>query len=218
MQAALHALEFTPDAITNINAVDGRGLTPLHQLIYLSSELLRVHEVLHGSAHTRPIPEAVKTLLQHGANVNARDPEGFTPLHFVFVYRPSPMLGIVTALVDGGADGSAATFPGGYTPLHFACRLTDAATVTAALKAHGTDINRANTDAAGGAPLHFSIHPDISTVLINAGASINTKNVNIDRQASNHFCQILGRVSLVKHLSAVPLRPRVFCRNTEKLR
>ena len=115
-------------------------------------------------------------VIRNGADVNARDPEGFTPLHFTFVYRPTHFFKILQLLLFNGASINAATFVGGYTPLHFACKMEDP-TLVQFLIQKGADVNMANTDLAGSAPLHFSVHPDISAALIDAGACISFKNV-----------------------------------------
>ena len=179
MKAAIHGLGFsaTTEEAGAINAVDGNGFTPLHRVLYLSPLLIAVHEVLFGSSRTKPVPEAVWSLVQWGADVNARDPSGFTPLHFTFVYNPSPFLDVVRLLLSSGADVNATTNLSGYAPLHFACALEDAKLVQMLLRA-GADVNKASTDASGNTPLHFAMHADVSVVLIDMGANLHAKNVS----------------------------------------
>jgi len=82
-----------------INAVAGRGKTPLHQA------------VTSGSERT---DELVALLLERGADPNARDVTGMTPLHVAAWWTTRSRAGI---LVGAGSDVDAQdSF--GNTPLH----------------------------------------------------------------------------------------------------
>ena len=55
-------------------------------------------------------PSVVKTLLDAGADPNARDEDGFTPLHVAAGHSKTPA--VVKILLDAGADPNARTTTG----------------------------------------------------------------------------------------------------------
>jgi ankyrin len=118
----------------NVNAKDSFGMTPLHWAA-MESHL-----------------EVAKTLLAHGADVNARSAggqvssrpsgkatqvetlqlEGATPLHWAGL---EGRLDFVKLLLDSHADANAKDTKG-YTPLHYAA-VKDHADVAGFLRQHG---------------------------------------------------------------------------------
>ena len=91
------------------------------------------------------------TLLASGADVNAAAGDGMTALHLAAEHGHSEVVG---TLLDGGADVSAVTRIGSYTPLHLAGRRGDGAAVEALLRA-GADPN-ALTTSSRATPLHLA--------------------------------------------------------------
>ena len=71
---------------------------------------------LHPAMNHLPDPEVVRLLLAHGANVDAGDGDGNTPLNFA---ARSDNLELARILLDAGADPKSTT-ERGYTPLTFA--------------------------------------------------------------------------------------------------
>jgi uncharacterized protein len=116
------AAEFSPD-----------GFTPLHLAAYFGQE------------------EMAGILLKHGADPNAvsRNAMALRPLHSASVSRA---LGIVTLLLDGGADVSVKQ-QGGWTPLHAAAFNGDLA-MTELLVARGADAVAMSDD--GKSPLDIA--------------------------------------------------------------
>lgn len=86
-------------------------------------------------------------LLQAGADIAARDPNGETPLHLAAGFRNAAA---VAALLEAGADVHATTRRGD-TPLHDAARYGSAEIVNALLEA-GADVHA--TSRGGDTPLH----------------------------------------------------------------
>jgi hypothetical protein len=114
-----------------INAVLGRGVTPLHV------------------AAVQDRDEAAALLLQHGAEVDARTATGFTPLHWA-ASRNSRATAEV--LLRNGADVNARSTTG-ITPLHWAA-MHGAVKVMPLLLEAGADAS-AETDS-GAQPLHWA--------------------------------------------------------------
>ena len=117
----------------------------------------------------------VQDCLGTGADPNARDVFGLTPLHRAAEISKTPET--VTALINAGADLNArAEF--GLTPLHRAAAHSQTPETVTALINAGADPNaRAEF---GLTPLHraaaHSQTPEIVTALINAGADPNARD------------------------------------------
>ena len=96
-------------------------------------------------------PAVVTLLLERGADINARNNNGWTPLHHAVRHNTSAM---VTLLLERGADINARDALG-TTVLHHIARQSDPATVAPAaafLLDAGADINA--QDEQGKTPLH----------------------------------------------------------------
>ena len=120
---------------------------------------------LHRAASGRG-PGIVQLLLDRGAVVEARDGRGWTPL------LAARSLEIFRTLRAAGADVRAQT-DGGYTVLHRAAFVADAATVQALIAA-GLDPN-ARTDT-GWTVLHSAGSPETFKALRAAGADIHARS------------------------------------------
>lgn len=92
-------------------------------------------------------PAAVQTLLEAGADVQARAERGRTPLHFMAGFSETPA--VATALLAAGADIEVRA-EGGRTPLHFAAESTKTPAVVETLLDAGADPTA--EDAAGQTP------------------------------------------------------------------
>lgn len=115
--------------------------------------------------------DRVKYLIEYGVNVNARDDNGYTPLHAAAY---GGYLDVIKYLIEKGADVNADN--NGYTPLHTAAN-TDHLDVVKYLIDRGADVN-AKSDS-GRTPLHnasISLSGgslDIVKYLIEKGANPN---------------------------------------------
>ena len=79
--------------------------------------------------------------LEAGADINARNSGGYTPLHIAARYTKDPTL--IWVLIDAGADVNAKSETGA-TPLHAAILFNCAPDVVAVLIAAGADPNALN--------------------------------------------------------------------------
>jgi len=119
-------------------------------------------------------PQQVENAIRKGADVNARDNRGNTPLMWAAMDNPSTEVTIV--LIKAGADVNA-TDNSGYTPLMGAAGSnTNPEVITVLIKA-GADVNARNS--MGGTPLVSAMmntsRPVVMTTLLEAGADVNVK-------------------------------------------
>ena len=109
--------------------------------------------------------EALAALLEAGADADARDEDGVTPLHLA----ASP--DIVEALLNAGADVDARP-SNGRTPLHYAMLEGNGEVLDALLEA-GANADVRSRD--GLTPLHVTTSSDVVTALLGEGAAVNAR-------------------------------------------
>src|SRR3954454_18347813 len=115
--------------------------------------------------------DAVRALLKQGADVSAAKGDGMTALHFAAERGDAAM---TEMLVYAGANVSAVTRIGQYTPLHLASRAGNAAVVQALLTAGATVA--AKTSTSGVTPLHLAAASGSAAVvalLLDHGADVD---------------------------------------------
>jgi len=113
----------------------------------------------------------VRELLDRGADVNARDEDGVTPLHYAAYYG---FLDAARLLLDRGADVNARDEFGG-TPLHYAAG-SGHVNVVRLLLDRGADVNARDED--GVTPLHYAAYYgflDAARLLLDRGADVNAR-------------------------------------------
>ena len=161
----------------------------------------------------------VETLLQARADVNARQPDGATALHWAahhddtaLASRPlragarpgladdtgaTPLFlacmnrssAMVTLLLDAGADASAALLSG-ETTLMTCSRTGDTAAVRALL-AHGADVNRKEPHHDQTALMWAAAgaHPAVVSALIGAGADVHARSRTFSQTVTSEVTQ-----------------------------
>ena len=188
----------------NVHAEDSQGLTPLHKLFTntdASKDVLGVVQVflergtdvntptkdhitpLHMASYHQHV-ESVRVLLDHGANVNAEDSQGWTALHRVFENpgASKDVLVLVQLLLERGADVNALT-KDHITPLHLASSILHLESVRVLLD-HGANFHA--EDSQGWTALHKVFSNPVASkdvlvlvqLLLVRGADVNTRNKN----------------------------------------
>ncbi|MBX9692812.1 MAG: ankyrin repeat domain-containing protein [Cyanobacteria bacterium] len=114
---------------------------------------------LHAASAAHEVNIA-SDLLQHGANIRAKNRRGAEPLHYAsdagparLDWNPQEQKNMITFLIDSGADPNALN-QDGVSPLHRAVRTRSTAAVSALL-AGGADIRVRNHN--GSTPLHLAV-------------------------------------------------------------
>jgi serine/threonine-protein phosphatase 6 regulatory ankyrin repeat subunit B len=140
------------------------------------------------------IPEVVRELLEHGANVNTADNEGETPLH---IAGWEGHVEVVQELLEHGANVNTADIYG-RTPLHVAVWKGRAEVVRELLE-HGANVNNADKD--GRTPLHMAGRKrrvEVVRELLEHDANVNT--ADIDGRTPLHTAGLYGHVEVVREL------------------
>lgn len=117
-------------------------------------------------------PDRIKLVIDAGANVNARDTGGFSPLDTAARNRAPT---VVALLIDAGADPNSADHDG-FFPLLHAINRNHVPTVEI-LAAKGADLNKRNKQDI--TPLSWAIGDGkffAAKALIDAGADVNAKS------------------------------------------
>ncbi len=141
--------------------------------------------------------EAVRALLEQGADVNAAQGDGMTALHWAAESRNAEMADL---LIAAGANLAAVTRLGDYTALHLAAK-AGSGPVVRALSTAGADIH-AVTSTGGATPLHFAAasgNGEAVTALLDHGADPDVREAAWG-QTPLMFTAATGRVDAIRAL------------------
>ena len=117
--------------------------------------------------------EGVKTLLKQGADIGVAQGDGMTALHWAAERGDTELAQL---LIYAGANVSAVTRIGLYTPLHLAAKSGNAAVAKAIIDA-GADVN-AKANPSGATPMHLAASAGSDAVinlLADAKADVNAR-------------------------------------------
>jgi uncharacterized protein len=134
-----------------------------------------------GAQSTTPLADAamrgditaVKSLIKQGLDVGAAQGDGMTALHWAAERGDAELAEV---LVVAGANVSAVTRIGLYTPLHLAAKAGNPAVVRVLIKG-GADVN-AKSNPSGATPVHLAAlagNPDVINLLADAKADLNAR-------------------------------------------
>ena len=133
------ATEMLLDAGASISEEDNRSQTPLQTT------------AINGGAFG-----VAQRLVDQGADVNAADVFGWTPLHVALLTGDGQVRhDMVRTLLEHGARSDAETLLAGWRPLHIAAR-QESPEIVELLLEHGADIN-ARTRYGARTPLHLAL-------------------------------------------------------------
>ena len=194
----------------NINAQNKEGHTPQHLLLAMGSQVIDTmwfflerdadvdavdnnHSTLLHEASSYGNVKVAQLLLERGANINARNKEGHTPLHRVLVrlgyFGGADCFDIIQLLFEHGADVDALD-DAQSAPLHVASQ-SGSTEATRLLLEHGAVVDaRDNKDST---PLHVASQcgkAEVARLLLEHGANINARNK--EDQTPRHLLLSMG--------------------------
>jgi ankyrin repeat protein len=155
------------NTVKSIINTDNSLVNAVHKTTDFEKRDALTYAVLHKDL------DIIKFLLDKGANVNAKDSNGRTPIHMAFMNDQIPPFDIIKLLIENGADLHVRDNKGN-TPFHVACIFLDDVNIINYLIDNGADINTKNN--AGDTILHDIRDKNIFKLLIEKGINLNAKN------------------------------------------
>ncbi|MFP3014819.1 MAG: ankyrin repeat domain-containing protein [Wolbachia sp.] len=185
----------------NVYAKDSLGNTPLdlardknyYNLMTVLTKIQSEIEDLCLAIKDVKVKE-IDDLINGGVNVNVRDQNGMTPLHYAAKKHNED---IANALIKVGADVNAKD-QDGRTPLHWAAIERNEGVANALIKA-GADVNA--KDDYGRIPLHWAVNAgsiEVTQILLETKVNVNAQDKN--GKAPLHLAAKENHAELVKVL------------------
>lgn len=156
--------------LARMNVVAPAGFVLLLSAAFALSDSPVADAAMDGDA------ESVQTLLRSGEDVNEPQPDGMTALHWAADRNDE---GVARLLLEAGADVTARTRIGEYTPLLVASRRGNAEVIRVLLES-GADVDL-RTTTAGTSALHFAAaagRGEALELLIAAGAELDARELS----------------------------------------
>jgi len=119
--------------------------------------------------------ETIKSLIEHGDDINARNNRGYTPLHLAATRGDSE---VVQLLLENGAEVDAVATDSGCTSLHYAASLGHVESCELLVR-YGADpdVQTARLET----PLHLAVasgHPEVVALLLKYNARLDIRDKN----------------------------------------
>ena len=178
--------------------------TPLHYVSLLSEDDVHV---------TKEILQIIKSLLKHGADVNAKDHDGKTPLHSaIFTLEGLDYIEILQELLNYNANVDSKD-TNGDTPLHYAS-MHECREVVTLLLEHNANVNASDEVICNHTPLGLACkygRLDVVKELLRFGAKIEHPIFDSEgRFQAIHLAAMSGHDSIIselmKHNASIDVR------------
>ena len=155
--------------------------------------------------------DGVQAAIDQGADVNARNEDGFTPLILAVVLNPDP--DVIATLLKAGAKANARDTKFEMTPLMWAAKGNQSLKVISTLLNNGADVNARDTDGLTALmdAAKTNLNPDVIATPFKAGdGPTANNNLNPDWQqafADQSFDPALA-AAMRRELGPWPVLPR----------
>jgi ankyrin repeat protein len=170
-------------------------------------------------------PGHVRLLITLGADVNAKDSIGLTPLHKVAHIQCAQLLLDAGAAVNASDSGVTASEHSTVTPLQVAAARADHQLCQLLLQ-HGADVNVGTPEhpsateeaAASTHGAHQWCDPRLACIMLLEAAGADLKRCNEEKRTLLHHCAVGGSVSVMQYLlhKLLPLQPEIVSLEDEK--